>query len=963
MSDNFQTSSNPPEAERGSLQGVEEVIDKKAEAMVVSLSEPSTDPVANFQHVRLTAEIFATGTIPAGTMLGHFMVNNYIGGGGMGRVYLATDTLLDRKVAVKVLPHQRASDQSTVARFMNEAKSAARLNHEHIAQVYFAGEQDGVPFIVFEYVEGTNIRKMINESGVFSLPQALNYMLQMVHALAHAAENGVVHRDVKPSNILVTREGRAKLIDMGLARLLNPSDGVGDLTASGVTLGTFDYISPEQARDPRNADIRSDIYSLGCTFFFMLAGRPPFPEGTVLQKLLQHQGDLPPDIRELQPNISAEVAMLIQKMMAKDPRQRFQTPEVLVTTLTAIARKMGMQPISPGNLLWTMQTKKKLPFFLKHAIWLSAFVILLGVFALINVLSDRSGQLELPKFPEPLQYAVNGKKIDNTPTTKTESTETTKKDFMSQFVAKDVVGLDNAVRSQYPILGTMLFGNTSENKSDDFSLRLFDRNQFGVRIAPVSVRAVVLPETYVAASIRTKDAAEQQTPSIELSPAVTKFIRRTLLRVDPAFDSRFESEFSEFPVDSGDSASGRIRTYTNLKSAIEAADDNSIIELRWNEFLVSEPFSISDQSIRFVAAEGYRPVILFEPARTAGTAPGVRSMITVNSCDVEFLDVSIEMRISQDVLASRWTLFDLVGGNKLEFSRAAITIANATANFTPYHQDVVFFRSSQLPRRLDGTSFVTDWGIGGGLFNRTNSDIWRFDNTIIERFIPNRTATMATEQTENQNQNELTNQLGIKLSNSIIRGEATVLQNEVLSEIDFNAKQSIIVTAKPFIQVEDNKQINFAKPTRITFDRVTFAGNQPFIRLLTNDDTEPTKFDCNIQSSLFVLNNTPLFEFTGKNIQDKINSTFKWNGNRNDFKNVSLAWQTKPANNTNEVNQNYAEYSLLDWVKRFDNEAGINRLFLPEFRKPMYQLQSNDLVPELQSPNQSRPPAGWTKNY
>ncbi|MDR1478093.1 MAG: serine/threonine protein kinase [Planctomycetaceae bacterium] len=922
-------------------------------------SEPSTDPVIPHLPVNLTAKIFATGTIPNGTMLGHFMVKNYIGGGGMGRVYLATDTLLDRNVAVKVLPHQRASDQSTVARFMNEAKSAARLNHEHIAQIYFAGEQDGVPFIVFEYVEGTNIRKMINEFGVFTLPQTLNYMLQITHALAHAADNGVVHRDVKPSNILITREGRAKLIDMGLARLLNPSDGVGDLTVSGVTLGTFDYISPEQARDPRNADIRSDIYSLGCTFFFMLAGRPPFPEGTVLQKLLQHQGDLPPDIREIQPNIPAEVAILIQRMMAKDPRQRFQTPEVLITTLTAIARKIGMHPISPGNILWTMQTKKKLPFFLKHAIWLSTFLILFGFFALMSIVGKKNGQIELPKFPEPLQSSSNNDKENKTTsTTTTESNGTTKKNLMSQFVAEDVINLDRMVRFHYPILGTMLWGNMNENKSDDFSLRLFEKNQFGVRIAPIPISATVLPETYIAASIMTKSSPSEKTAADTESSTLAKFVRRTLLRVDPTFDVRFDPNL---PDDLNDSASGRIRTYTTLKSAIEAADEHSTIELRWNEFLISEPFSISDQNIRFVAAEGYRPVILFEPAKTTGATPGIRSMITVSSCEVEFWEVSIEMRISQDVLASRWTLFDIVGANKFEFSRAAVTIANATTtNFTPYHQDVVFFRSSQLPRRLDGTQLITDWRIGNSIFNKTGNEIWRFDNSIMERFIPNKTS--ANDQIDNPKQPKLTNQLGIKLSNSIIRGEATVLQNEVVSEIDFSAQQSIIVTAKPFIQIEENKQINFAKPARIAFDRVTFAGSQPFIRLLTNNNTEPTQFDCNIQSSLFVLNNMPLFEFTGKNIQDKINSIFKWNGNYNDFQNVSSAWQTKPANTTNEVNQNYAEGSLLDWVKRFDREAGINRLFLPEFRKPMYQLQSKDFIPELSTPNPTRPPSGRPKN-
>ncbi|MDR0390302.1 MAG: serine/threonine protein kinase [Planctomycetaceae bacterium] len=929
----------------------------------LSQPEPSTDPVPNILPVTLTAKMFATGTIPAGTLLGHFMVKNYIGGGGMGRVYLATDTLLDRNVAVKVLPQQRANDQSTVARFMNEAKSAARLNHEHIAQIYFAGAQDGVPFIVFEYVEGVNIRKLINESGVLQLPQALNYMLQITHALAHAAENGVIHRDVKPSNILITREGKAKLIDMGLARLLNPSDGMGDLTASGVTLGTFDYISPEQARDPRNADIRSDIYSLGCTFFFMLAGRPPFPEGTVLQKLLQHQGDLPPDIREFQPNIPAEAAILIQKMMAKDPRQRFQSPDVLITALTAIARQIGMHPVGQGHISWTMQTTKRLPFFLKHVIWSSTFVLLICVFILMNILGQKSGQLELPNIPEPLQVVSPNEKNNNNSTTQiTESTNLTTRNLTNQFVANDTSNFDQLIQSHYPILETVYSNNG--NRPDDFSLRLFEKNQFGVRLAPPPINSVLLPEAHIAALIKTQNLAADQTAkntNSNYNSNNSNFVRRSLLRVDPIFDPRFDIDTGS---DSNDLVSGRIRTYTNLKSAIEAADANSIIELRWNDFLVVEPFTISDQNIRFVAAEGYRPVILFEPAKTTESMPGItgiRSMITVNSCEVEFFDVSIEMRVSQNVLASRWTLFDIMGSNKFEFSHVIITISNATTNFSPYHQDVAFFRSSQLPRRFDGTQFLTDWGISNKLFSDIGSDVWRLDNAMMERFIPSK-PTLPNENNNNIKPQELTNQLNIKLNNSMIRGEATVLQNEVMSGVDFFAEQSIIATAKPFVQIEENKRSDVVKPVRIAFDRVTFASRQPFVRLETNDNTEPTRIDFNIQSSLFFLNNTPLFEIIGKGTTDQMNSIFKWSGIRNDFQNVSLAWKTKNGNTTSDLNHNYSEYHISDWVNRFDREAGINRLFFPEFRKPMYQLQSNDLIPKVIDQNNNRPAAGWSRN-
>ncbi len=201
-----------------------------------------------------------------GSKFGQFTIIRYVGGGGMGRVYEGEDRNLERKVAIKILPQKRAREDGVAARFLNEAKSAARLNHENIAQVYLYGNENGIPYIAFEYVDGVNLRDYVRDCGALELSEAVDYVLQTAAALSHAAAHGVTHRDVKPSNIIVTPQKRVKLIDMGLARLLKPQLD-DDLTESGVTLGTFDYISPEQARDPRLADARSDVYSLGCTFY------------------------------------------------------------------------------------------------------------------------------------------------------------------------------------------------------------------------------------------------------------------------------------------------------------------------------------------------------------------------------------------------------------------------------------------------------------------------------------------------------------------------------------------------------------------------------------------------------------------------------------------------------------------------------------------------------------------------
>ncbi|MFM7073717.1 MAG: protein kinase domain-containing protein, partial [Planctomycetota bacterium] len=283
-----------------------------------------------------------------GLQLGHYLLEQFVGGGGMGAVFRATDTRLSRIVAVKVMARDR-TDEDTLRRFQNEAQSAARLDHPNIARVYYVGEDAGLNFIVFEYIEGTNIRDYVQRRGPLPLEESINFTMQLAEALEHAHLRSVVHRDIKPSNVLVTGNGQLKLVDMGLARMHQVKAADAELTATGVTLGTFDYISPEQAKDPRSADVRSDLYSLGCTLFFMLTGRPPFPDGTVLQKLLSHSSEPPPDILALRGDLDAELAELVGKLLAKLPSQRFQTPGELIGALLLIADRLGFDRLArPG---------------------------------------------------------------------------------------------------------------------------------------------------------------------------------------------------------------------------------------------------------------------------------------------------------------------------------------------------------------------------------------------------------------------------------------------------------------------------------------------------------------------------------------------------------------------------------------------------------------------------------------
>jgi hypothetical protein len=284
-----------------------------------------------------------------GRRLAHFDLIEQIGIGGMAAVLRAHDTQLDRDVALKILPPDMAADGENVSRFHQEARSAAKLDHENIARVFFCGEDQGLHFIAFEFVQGENLRTILERRGRLPVAEALPYMVQLAAGLAHAAERGVVHRDIKPSNIIITPSGRAKLVDMGLARSLERREK--DLTQSGVTLGTFDYISPEQALEPRDADVRSDIYSLGCTFYHMLTGRPPVPDGTAARKLHHHQHVKPVDPRELAP-LPDEIAVVLDRMMAKRAQDRYQTATALLQHLLGVARKLGVSAEAPEGVLF-----------------------------------------------------------------------------------------------------------------------------------------------------------------------------------------------------------------------------------------------------------------------------------------------------------------------------------------------------------------------------------------------------------------------------------------------------------------------------------------------------------------------------------------------------------------------------------------------------------------------------------
>jgi len=330
----------------------------------------------------------AVASVLLGTHLNHFLLEEMIGGGGMGAVFRARDERLDRIVAIKVIPFV-GDDVDLQRRFRNEAQNAARLDHPYIARVFDVGQFEQWHYIVFEHVEGINIRDMIARDGVLSIDDAVYYTRQIAEAIEHANGRGIVHRDIKPSNVLVGIDGNVKVVDMGLARS-QQIEVSGDMTASGVTLGTFDYISPEQARDPRDADVRSDIYSLGCTLYYMLTGRPPYPGGTMLQKLLSHGNSPPPDPRGLRHEVSANLTAIIHKMLAKNPEDRYPRAIDVVADLRELALREGLVRAQSRGTLTIAPTDPVPQFLSRHLPWMIAAGLVLLIAAWLQLSSSVS---------------------------------------------------------------------------------------------------------------------------------------------------------------------------------------------------------------------------------------------------------------------------------------------------------------------------------------------------------------------------------------------------------------------------------------------------------------------------------------------------------------------------------------------------------------------------------------------
>jgi Protein kinase domain/Putative zinc-finger len=261
-----------------------------------------------------------------------YHIVRFLGAGGMGTVYEAEHRFLRRPVALKVIKRAYTAYAAALERFRREVHTAARLSHPNIVTTYDAEDAGETHFLVMEYIEGTDLGRLIQESGPLPVDRACDYVRQAALGLQYAFEQGMVHRDLKPQNLMLTDDGCVKILDFGLARFAGEAALAG-LTTSGMVLGTVDYIAPEQADDAHEADIRSDIYSLGCTLYYLLAGRPPFPKGTPPQKLMAHVNKTPQPLTTLRGDMPEGLMSVLERMMAKNPSRRYQTPAEVAAAL------------------------------------------------------------------------------------------------------------------------------------------------------------------------------------------------------------------------------------------------------------------------------------------------------------------------------------------------------------------------------------------------------------------------------------------------------------------------------------------------------------------------------------------------------------------------------------------------------------------------------------------------------
>lgn len=660
-------------------------------------------------------------TADKGVKLGHFSILERIRTGGMGAVFKALDTRLNRVVALKVLPPAMTRDPLIVQRFQNEAQAAAQLDHENIARVYYIGEDQGLHFIAFEFVSGTNVRDLIQQHGRLPVPETVNYALQIASALVHTASQSVVHRDIKPSNIIIGPSGRAKLVDLGLARKENKDVAAVELTMAGTTLGTFDYISPEQARDPRSADTRSDIYSLGCTVYHMLTGEPPFPEGTVLQKLLQHQGDEAPDPSLKNRDVPESLCSIVRKMMAKDPRRRYQTAELLLRDLMLVAGALGLRSMSSEGLVWLSSQAPRPPFWERNLAWMTMVAALLIIVGYLEFSTGRSLSTTAGTSPGVSvsdggvpQTGGNSRVTGGAPsppsretTTQPENTSGTSSNGKFRNAAASDAEIDPPTR-RTPSENMRPKDQEAANASSSPKLTVRDQRTgleppFPTMSGEGAFRTgISLSPEFDTAGIDAISRSNDPSGSFSLGPAEATAVRASNRPANdtPArstVDSEGSSErppatanrgsdrpaptASSVGADSAETGifiinrNGQQEKRLSLEAACAAATvDGTVIELRFDGRRLEAPVRIT-KKVTIRAGRGFRPVVEFRVPQLPAETTTFRA-ISLSSGSLDLTGVDVVLPVDEAVDAEQWTVFALERADSLHLHGCNITLQN-----------------------------------------------------------------------------------------------------------------------------------------------------------------------------------------------------------------------------------------------------------------------------------------------
>ncbi len=578
-----------------------------------------------------------------GLELGHFVIEERIGRGGMGAVFRAIDRRLDRVVALKVLSPEHSSDPEAVQRFQNEARSAAKLDHDNISRVHYIGEENGLYFIAFEFVTGTNVRNFILQKGKLSPHDAVNYTLQIAEALRQTAAANVVHRDIKPSNIIISPTGRAKLVDLGLARH-NAADASKDLTVAGTTLGTFDYIAPEQAMDARNVDVRTDIYSLGCTLYHMLTGEPPYPKGTMFEKVMNHHSPTPPDASLKNPRVSPQLVRVVQKMMASNPDERYSSPEALISDLVLIASSLGLQPTPPEAVVWsTPLFKQHSPIWDATRTWIIAGLALL----LIALMMDQWSIVSYSSVDEPSDLLALETPIETLPGNVNNSPQ----------VAVPVEKIPERTTTIQPTVAELASANGT--KATRQALLKSGQPQIDLQ---KTLAATIVGTTKL---LQVSEAAVQtKAPDTLVIPVVPEIIV-------PA-----EIKFPFTVITSGQDP----KPFHTLSAACAAAASNSVIEIQEGAVIPvqTESLKIANKRIKLRPQGNHRPLLRFEIAQSPISSSFSRTarMINLSHAALEMYDIDLQLVVNPESLAELWTMLSLSEESEFLARGCSFTLLN-----------------------------------------------------------------------------------------------------------------------------------------------------------------------------------------------------------------------------------------------------------------------------------------------